>query len=172
MANLLLPEMVRNVKAKARDRLLLTWALLLTATAIVAALALLPSFLVLRIMEPGDRTALEKVREDKQGLQELAQSQAILKDLANVVAATSSPSRAIREALMARPKGITVHNVTYSGSPATLVISGNGASRDVISEYRENLLKDKRFMSVSIPVSALVGAEESGAFSATVITNY
>jgi len=173
MANLLPEQEMRAMKGEFRDRFAMAGALMLLGTALLAGLMLLPSYLVLVAVEPADQSAVQRAKDNKQSLQDITRAQNLMKEMTTILHATTSPSIAIARVVALRPKGITMTSISYSmGSPAHIDLSGIGANRDVINAYRDALLKDPKFLSVSIPVSALVGSVEGGSFTAAINALY
>ncbi len=75
------------------------------------------------------------------------------------------------ETLAARPQGVTVDRIRYeSGKPSQLVLSGY-APRYAVNHFRTALTDTGKFTSVSVPVGALVGTDDSG-FSVTMMRNF
>lgn len=149
-----------------RARFVIVLAAFLLALACFALLALIPSYLALRLATPpvADTSITHKGGAPGDAIA-IARAQALVRILSPVLSATTSPTALITEALSQRPKGISVDHVTYDVSAGHLVLVGTGM-RDAINSYRDTLSKDLRFPSVSVPVSALVGSD-SGHFSMT-----
>lgn len=145
--------------------MLVAVALLLFVTAIIAAIALLPSLLVFKVVKiQGDTSA--RSQENVQDAQSLAEAQALISQLSPILA-TNTPALITGEVIAARPKGISVEHIVYSGgTPGKLVVSGTAANRDAVNEYRAVLSQDPRFASVAVPINALVGASDNS-FSLT-----
>jgi hypothetical protein len=177
MANLLPEKKMRAMQATFRDRFVMVGALSLILSALFASLLLLPSYLVLAASEPADDSLLVQAREDKQGIEDLKQAQSLLRDVAAIISATSSPSTAIAQVTALRPRGILLTRISYqvpasAGQLPAMSVSGIGSNRDAIYGYRDALTRSERFPSVSIPVSAIVGATEGGGFTAILSTSY
>lgn len=166
MSNLLpIPERKR-VWALYRARFLIVLALILMALALLAGLALVPSYIALEIVAPPPSDAAPTHTANAPDPAGLARAQTIMRVLLPALSATSSPSSLIATVLAAKPTGVTITQVTYSTlSGSSLTLSGSG-TRDKVSAYRDALAGDPQFTSVSIPVSALVGSGE-GRFSLT-----
>lgn len=167
MSNLLpIPEQ-RRVWAIYRSRFIIALSTLLIALALLAALALLPSYLALEIAAPPESDAKIAHAANTPDPTGLARAQTIVRTLSPALTSTSSPTSLIEAVLAAKPSGVAVTQITYSmlsGSQLSLTGSGN---RDKVSAYRDALAKNPSFTSVSIPVSALVGSGE-GRFSLTI----
>lgn len=74
----------------------------------------------------------------------------------------------------AAPQGVSIEKVEYMNFEVTkfmLTISGTSASRKLLSQFSENLRKDKRFKSVELPLNVL--AKDSNIpFSIKVVGSY
>ena len=173
MANLLPEKKMQVVQAEFRDRFILAGALLLLASALFAGLMLLPSYLVLTMSEPAEIPTVQGRKDDTLTFNDLSRSQSLQREVDSVLAASSSPSKAIAQLVALRPRGITINGISYAVGQQgkAMTISGAGTSRDVINEYRD-ALRHNGFPIVSIPVSAIVGTSEGGGFTATLSTIY
>lgn len=149
-----------------RARFIIVFSILLAILALLAGLLIVPSYLALRIAAPPQQsTPVAGTGGTTGDAVAIARTQAIVNALTPLLAATTSPSSAIAAALSGRPKGVVIGHITYSADTGLLTLSGV-APRDAVNEYRDVLTADMRFSSVSVPVSALVGAED-GRFSVT-----
>lgn len=167
MSNLLPSRTKSDEWARTRERILFVVAGAIALAACVVMLALVPAYSVARTAFVAN--SAQRDATDSTGPQEkaLADSQAILSQL-QAFAATSSAARITKDVLALRPKGITVDTISYAaGSPSTLILRGEAANRDLVKEYRFVLSADPRFISVAVPISALVGTDD-GTFTLTI----
>lgn len=163
MANVL-PSARTTLARRARARFVIVLGLTISASALVAILALLPAFISISIARAG--LATESATEAPEEQAEAARTLALIQTL-NAFAGTTSPSTALEASLALRPQRVSVTSVRYaSGAPASLILSGVSAEREGVNGYRDALVSDGRFGKVSVPVAALVGTQE-GRFSIT-----
>lgn len=169
MANVL-PQRERIAVARRINvRFLFIGACFLAAGAVVALLALIPSLISVRIARASAESSVpaaspEDVNDDQAAANNAQKLIAVLKPL---VQATTSPSEVVGKALAQRPAGIAITTITYTGgTPGKLVLSGTSATRDAVNAFRAALEHSGVFDSVSVPVAALVGAQE-GEFTVT-----
>jgi hypothetical protein len=169
MANVIPEHMRRIVQSRARARFVLVSAIVVLICAGLSFVALLPSYLTLATGAAGGSPAsASKLSFDvKRNTALMTNATALLSVLAPVVAASSTATEAIAEALGERPPGVKVDQITYSaGKPSSLMLVGSAANNSDIGAYKTALAGDPLFSSVSIPVSALVGTD-GGRFSIT-----
>jgi hypothetical protein len=132
--------------------------------AFVTAAALSPSLLVLVITQISSDKQNGALGGDQTKL--VNDAQALVVQL-GAVAATSSPARTVADVVAKRPKGVTLSRIVYTaGTPATLELTGAATQREQVSAYRALLASDSRFASVSVPINALLGAD-NGNFTIT-----
>ncbi len=149
-----------------RARFVVVLSVLLSTLPLLAALLIVPSYLALRISAPPQQSAPAAGKEGASGdVAAIARTQAIVLALTPLLAATTSPSSVIAAALSDRPVGVVIGQITYAADVGQLTLTGT-APRGAINVYRDALTADKRFSSVSVPVSDLVGTED-GRFSIT-----
>lgn len=153
-----------------RARFLLAGALIGFAAALLAALALLPSYLVLRagaMPDSGNKTA-SSVSEDREAI---ARAQVLLREYDALVASTT-PSGAIELALAKKSARISIDHITYTrGQPSTIALTGRADKPVDIDTYRKALFAEQLFESVTVPVGDLVGTKD-GNFSMTIQGNF
>lgn len=174
MSNLLPKETLEIVWRRFYRRILYAGALVFLFTAVFAGLALLPSYIAPKI-EKGllkESAVLASKAEinpqSRAEINDILRSQAILARVSPVISATSSAADLLTAALLLRPRGISVNRLSFvSGQNGTIVIEGIAPGREEINLYREELSKNERFSSISVPVGALLGAE-GGKFTITV----
>lgn len=165
MSNLLPNDVRAEAWSRTRARILIGFASVLMVGAILAAGALSPSFLIMH----GVQVSNSKERADAPAddTQAIIEAQALLSQL-SLVESTSSPATVAAQAVAARPKGVTLSHIVYnSGTPSTLMLVGKASRREDVNAYRAALAADTRFTSVSVPINALVGAD-NGDFTLTI----
>ncbi len=172
MSNILPVEAKQSVWNMYRARFIIAGSLFVIVAAVLAILALLPSYLVLATSADGSSqaSALANASVQADGAA-IAQGKSLLATLSPLVSATTTPTDAIAAALALRPAGISVNHLTYTaGRPGTLVIVGTGSPAG-ISAYNQALTVDPLFTNVSVPIGDLVGAQ-GGQFSITASGNF
>ena len=165
MTNLLPPQEQKAVWASYRARFAFVLALVLFALALAGLLALAPSYLALEIAAPPTPTQVATTTTPAETTA-VARAQALIRVLAPIGSATTSPSAAIQAALNDRPQGISVTHIVYTADNQTSIELVGVGSRDAVSAYQGVLSKDPLFSAVSVPVSALVGSVD-GHFTLT-----
>jgi hypothetical protein len=169
MSNVLPAEKRKAVWRLYRSHFIIVGSTIALLCALAAFVALLPSYLVLRIDETNP-AALQQTGQAAAGTKEdraaVAYAQAFIATLSPVLS-TSTPTDAVQAALAARPRDVAVDHITLtSGPPGTLIISGKASRAEEISVYQNALRGTGRFSSVSVPVSDLAGTD-NGQFTAT-----
>jgi len=167
MVNILPEDIRKRARDAARARYMIAGAIVALIAAGLALLLLLPSYFVLAgIPSLGSSTSITaaQVASDTAAVIE---TKVLLAAVAPSVAASSTPTAAIVEALGLRPQGVTVDQISYTaGTPSSLMLVGTAATTGSIGDYRTALAADPLFASVSVPVGALVGTQ-GGRFSIT-----
>lgn len=152
-----------------RARFIIVFSLVLIALAVFMLIALIPSFAALEV----NTLSSDEVNAQGSGVVEsvktMQKSQELLKVVAPVVSATSSPAAAIEKAIALRPKGVTIDHIRYISQSKAIQLGGK-ATREQLTAYRAALETDGTFSSVSVPVAALVGT--SGQYSITLTGNF
>jgi len=167
----LLPEKARSaISWDMAHRMLLSSSLLLFGAALVTLLSLAPGLLVLIVGVPGTQVTAASSGKSAD-TSAIAQTQALISQVSPAIATTTAPTRAIVVALSLKENNITVDHITYSSDGQSLVLSGSAGVKDSVNSYRAVLAADRRFSSVTVPVSALVGAD-SGKFTITLTGNF
>lgn len=163
----LLPEKERSVISwDMLHRMLLSSSLLLLGAGVVTLLALAPGLLFFVMGVSGAQVTAASSGKSAD-TSAIAQTQALVSQVAPAIATTTSPTRAIVAALSLKESGVTIDHITYSAdNPSSLIMSGSASVKDSVNSYRAVLAADGRFLSVTVPVSALVGAD-SGKFTIT-----
>lgn len=171
MSNVLPREAQRAVWRMYRARFITAGSLVAIATAGLALLALLPSYLALHAAEGRSISAVPSGEKDPKVQNErilIARAQSLLTTLAPLASATTTASDTIATSLALRPKGVTVDHIIYAGgSPGEVVIVGFAHTRDRINAYRQALENDPHFKTVTVPVADLAGTQ-GGKFSITI----
>lgn len=163
MANLLPPLALTQARSRLWFRALGVGAVALTVAALVAGLALIPAFLAAHLADEslGD-AGLSEVRPEEQAAALRAQN--YIRILGPLASATSTGSDVIGAAVAARPPGVKITSIAYHAG--SLLVSGTAQNRQAVSAYRDALDADDRFTAISVPVAALVGAQD-GRFTLT-----
>lgn len=141
------------------------------ATALLASLSMLPSYLALHaVASPGNSSPGSTSGDSDRT--EIARAQSLLQVLGPLIAATTSPTKAISLALGRKGGGVRIDHITFtSGEPDTITISGFAETPVKIDTYRKALAAEAFFKNVSVPVGDLVGAQ-GGRFSMTLQGNF
>ena len=151
-----------------RTRFMLVLAFALGISAAVAAAALVPAFLSVRLAQAAvhaDQAGTANHADQAQ----LSIAQMYTDALSPLLAATSTPSEILGVALGLKPSDINVTSMSYS--KGTLVLNGTSQTREGVSVYRDALQKSGRFATIAVPVAALVGVQE-GRFTITLTGAY
>ena len=173
MANVIPPDVKKQLRSVARARFILATAIVALISAAVVSLMLLPSWFALAQHSSGASSGTI-IPPSQQALDKTAlnQTNTLLSQLAPITLASTTLSEAIISAVGARPTGISIDQVTYSaGKTATLVLYGSAKSTAQISAYRAALASSTIFTSATVPVNALIGAED-GRFTLTLTGNF
>jgi len=165
MTNVLPQQQRKKVWRMYRSRLIIALSLTLLILSAVAYLALVPSSLALRFATPPVNEVDVGHSSGPETAQQVSRAQTLLGIASPILDATSSALSLIEEALSPKPKAVSINHITYNAGESLITLSGSG-SRESINSYRDALSKLDTFASVSVPVSALVGAE-GGHFSMT-----
>ncbi len=170
MTNLLPLQQQKNIRRSLRARLIIVGATAATVVAIVALLALMPSYLAVRYsISASQNSAATSSLASAADRAQILELQSLTTELRPFVASTT-PTQAILFALAEKPTGISLDDITYaaglSDASGQIVVSGAAHTPDLIRVYQEALTKDPHFKSASVPVGALVGTND-GRFSAT-----
>lgn len=167
MANVLPLKVQRAVWSEYRARAVLVLSFALLASALVALLSLAPSYVVLKGSSATKDAAASPPLQGQADIQGVLRTQALVTAVLPILSSTTSPERAIREALALRPTGVHVERVSYRAGDGRVVLSGSGDTREAIDAYRAAIADDGRFGNVSVPLGALVGIE-GGRFTITI----
>lgn len=172
MSNVLPEEAKRDAWRTYRARMIIAGSLVALLAAALSLVALLPSYLVLADSGRASNARSLQQATDQIERDALAQVRSLLTIIAPVLSASTTPSEVAAAALSYRPAHILIDDVSFRvGSPGTVVIRGTAQSREAINEYRQALMKDLRFKSVSVPVGDLARAED-GHFSITLTGDF
>jgi len=151
-----------------RVRFVLAGSAVALVAALVASVALSPSYLILQVSS-GNAPSQSKSDAPSVALDRAAilETQSLLTALSPIESATSSQTQMIAEALALRPAGISINHITLtSGKPGTMILAGSAKNIAAINDYRKALGNDSNFTSVSVPVGDLAGTQ-NGQFSIT-----
>lgn len=162
MTNVLPQDARRELWRSYRARFILGGSAIALIAALIAALALLPSYLALNATEIAASEPFSQAAGDVKDREDIAKAQSLLLALSHL--ATTSPSRTVAEALALRPAKIVVDHITYG--EGSIVLAGTAGSREAINAYKNALAAETRFASVSVPVGDLT-VSQSGRFSIT-----
>ena len=163
MTNVLPQKAQRHVWGMYRARFILAGSGVACVVAILAFLALLPSYLALHADGYPESASLS-AGGSTHDQADIVRARGFLSTLQPLIAATTTPSGILSSALGLRPPKVLVDHVSYTSG--TLVLSGASPSRESIDTYRKSLAADPHFTSVSVPVGDLAGAQ-GGRFSIT-----
>ena len=164
MSNVLPEDEKKKLYRKVKARFLFAGALTLLTGAVVSSLALTPAFIQVHLAQASIEASQNAARGARDDQAKIIRAQKYVSALQPIAAATSSPSEIAAGALGLKPSGISIVGVNYTKKK--LEISGVSKNRDAVNAYREALEKSNTFTKVSVPVSALVGAQE-GRFTIT-----
>jgi len=175
MANLLPPAAKENLRRDRATRLASFGAVALLAAGGLALLALTPSYIVLKMQESqGTNAIATQTPEIVAAKSDLARAQSVVTQIAPLATSTVFLD-ALNEVLENRPRGMSLDTISYAkaanGGKGQIVVAGTSAGREAINTYRIALEKDARFDAVSVPVSALAGAQD-GHFTITLTGSF
>ncbi len=169
MTNVLPLPAQQSLWAMHRARFLIVISLMLIGLAVLALVALVPSFVALETNTLSDEEITARSTTAAESLKSMQNSQQLLTAIAPIIAATTSPTTAIQKAISLKPKGATIQRIRYAGSNKSIQLAGSG-NREALTAYRTALENDGMFTTVSVPVAALVGS--SGQFSITLMGHF
>lgn len=164
MTNVLPHDTQQEVWSMYRARLILAGSAVALAVSLLAILTLLPSYLALH----ADESAITEPASGGGGSHDQAdiiRAQSLLSILTPLADTATTSSEVVQSALKLRPRGVVVDRIAYT-SGGTIVLGGSASSREGINAYKNALLADPHFKSVSVPVGDLVGSS-GGRFSVT-----
>lgn len=148
-------------------RFLLVGSFMISAAAVVAILAIMPAYISVQIARAAVENGAERGGGTASADHEAAvRTQGLITQLNPVANATSSPTDALSLALAQKPAGLSITTITYARDKSTILLTGISQRREAVNALRDALEATKRFSSVTVPVSALVGAQE-GRFTIT-----
>ncbi len=167
MSNVLPNSSQKAVWHEYRARFVLVGSIV---ASLVALVALVPSYLALRVDEGSlvPATSTPSAAQDGIAMAHLK----VLVTTLSPLAASSSPVDAMTAALANKPAGIVITHLTYTaGSPASLVLSGTASDTQTLNAYQMALRANSRFTAASVPIDQLAGAG-NGQFTLTVSGTY
>lgn len=171
MSNVIPQQERKSIGSMYRSRFVMVGSAAVVVCSALSALALLPSFLVLRAdsaaLAPQGNTAVDKA--DRAAL---TQTEEMLSTLEPFASSATSSAGVLAVALAQRPSGVTVDHSTYTaGKPAVVVLSGRASTPSKLDAYRKALSQNALFNSVTVPVSDLIGSQD-GAYTMTLSGNF
>ncbi|HWO07694.1 MAG TPA: PilN domain-containing protein [Candidatus Paceibacterota bacterium] len=172
MSNVLTGEAKKNLDRRMRARFVFIGASIVSLAALVAALALAPAFVSVQIAQASlHAPSLEETRAAQDDQEKVARAQSLVTALGPLTHASSSVSDALALALELQPRSISITALTYQAATHQIVLSGTSQSREAVNEFRDALREAGAFTDVSVPVAALVGAQE-GRFTITLTGDF
>ncbi len=170
MTNLLPPSKIAVVRNFYTARFVTILATILALCAVFALISLVPAYWALMlegrvltpVAAPYDATTIQNDRLA------VIEGMSYTTLLGSLLDASTSPSAALSRVLAQRPAGVVVSHVSYA--PGTITIGGT-AGAGPLNTYRTALTDDSLFSKVSVPVNALIGADQ-GNFTITVTGNF
>lgn len=167
MANVIPREGLTKIMKRNSARFMLVASGVIAAAAIVAILAILPSYISVRIARAAVETAVRESAGAATADQDVAvRTQGLITNLTPIANATTSPVAALALALAEKPAGLSITSISYTADKSTILLTGTASRREAVSALSDALEASKRFSSVTVPVAALVGAQE-GRFTIT-----
>jgi hypothetical protein len=167
MANVIPREGLSKIRKRNSARFILVASGMIAAAALLAILAIMPAYVSIRVAraaaEAGVHEAGEAASEDQD---EAIRTQRLILTLTPIANATTSPISALSAALAEKPAGLSITSISYASDKSTILLAGTATRREAVSALRDTLEATKRFSSVTVPVAALVGAQE-GRFTIT-----
>lgn len=151
-------------------RVITVGALVASACAIVAILALTPAFLTSAIPLLSDTvpaTSDETTALYEENKKEASRVRAALSVLAPFTEERPHVQKIIARVYELQPRGVDIERMQYqSGKPGQITLTGVSDAREPVNDFRAALVAEGVFSSVSVPVAALVGALD-GRFTMT-----
>jgi len=166
MANLLPALYARTIWRFYMARLILATALIFIIGAMLAALSLVPAYWTLRTSEKAAPMAPGSIDQTTQQTDRvtLISATSYTTALLAIVSASTTPSAALTEILNVKPQAIGIDRIAYT--QGSIVIGGSALTPSTLEQFRSTLAANPLFKQVSVPVSALVGADQ-GRFTLT-----
>lgn len=170
MSNVMPAEKKRKLWREYESRFLAAGSLLGVATACFCALALVPSYVALRVEDGTTAPSFSGTSSYESDRETVARTRALLDILSPYAGTTTPPSEAVERLLALRPPGVSLDRIEYASgeSVGTIIVSGSATVRDVIGAYRAAVEGDTLFDSASVPIGDLAGTDGGGHFSMTV----
>ena len=146
-----------------RSRLVLVTAFMALGLAVAAGLTMVPGYVAIQVIAPASEIAAPARSVEREDALALDRSQLLVNEVLPLLSATSTPIDTVEDALRLRPSGVRISRVTYSAGEDEdrITLTGSG-TRGQVSAYRDALTGSGLFTGVAVPVSALVGSDESG----------
>lgn len=172
MSNLLPPRALSIVLSRTRARFIIIGALALTICCATVALFLLPAYFHAVYGDPGSTQDVDEKAAERENERRSVDAVRALLGVSPLGKKDVTLHEALRAALDALPQGISVSSITYrAGPPGELVLTGSAGNRAGVNAYREALDRIELYDTVSVPVSALVGALE-GNFTISLVGKF
>lgn len=162
MTNVLPISAQKKVWAVYRARFIITASLFILGLSALVGLALIPSYLALKLAAPVTREAAPLPKGEKEDASALPRAQALIVQLTPLITASTSPTAVISAALSARPAGVSLDHIVFDRGvekKAGQVMLSGSATRDAVNAFRQTLAAQTYFKNISVPVGALVGSE-------------
>lgn len=166
MANVLPPDAKKQLDRRARWRAIFVIGCAGMLAALIAILALMPTFIALASARASLDAPSQELENAREYQAQARRTQALIDALEPIVLSTTSPSTMLADALEFLPPGVTVSAVTYQAAQQTVILTGEAKGRESLNAYRDALEASGRFKEVDIPVAALAGTQE-GRFTVT-----
>ena len=168
MSNVLPPASLREVRRMNTERLLLVGSLLLIVCAVIAFLALVPSYLIVRAESDLPEVSEESISvADKAERDDIFRAQLLIRDLRPIASSSVPILEVLNEVLRERPADVVVRRVSYErGNPGTILLSGSAPSREAIQAYQSALASNPSIKSANVPLHNLAG-RDGGDFTLT-----
>ena len=178
MSNILPEETIKIVWKRFYVRLILVGGTAAIFVAVLAGLALLPSYIALRT----ENSSMEQLQTPASLLKlnpqiqweidDIKHSQNLVALVSPYISASSSPSETLGIVLRDKPQGLIIGKIgIVTGEKGTMTLVGQASTREIINQYREALSKEAVFTNVSVPVGVLIGSED-GRFTMTLTGDF
>lgn len=173
MANLLPPQEQKRMRAHVRSRFIATGSLVAIVCGVVALLALLPVYAIIRgAGDSSEGPAVQGGLSQEEDREEIARARLLLRDLKPVTVVATSSLEMLADIFKARPKGTIITSIFFDrGEEGVITLAGTSASREDITAYRDLLAKDARYKSVTVPIGVLAGTAGK-AFTLTITGSF
>lgn len=164
MANILPPKAQKEARGFYQSRFVTVGSLVAIVCGVIGLAALLPVYAMVRDTrgDTGTQSAAAQPLPESSDREDLARTRLILKELSPYASSTTSSLTMLGEIFGARPAGTIITSISLKrGLEGELSLSGSTLSRDDINAFREALIKNPRFTSVTVPIGVLAGTAGS-----------